>query len=178
MLMKQMKVVVMLLVLASSAWAVTIKDEQRIKDPNGKTIAVLVTCEKCERGECMRGVDSGSWEGQPCGECFIKSNYGYRIGYGYDLSLNGRLQDAKGQPIGSQFVKLSMPNGWTVTTRTTSDGAFRMTLGATLERVSKTPIEMNVGTFTFKKGKGREDAFNFYMLPEQFKPCPESKGKK
>ncbi|MBI4516503.1 MAG: hypothetical protein HY699_11895 [Deltaproteobacteria bacterium] len=168
----------MIVVLAaSSAWAVTIADEQRLKDPDGgKTLAIVVTCNECPGKKpagkkCLNGTAKGFWEGAPCGECLIKSNYGTRLGYPYDVSLTGTLKDAAGKPLAEQFVKLSLPNGWTVFGRTNSEGLFRLMLGATLERRSKTPLTKELGTFTHKKGTGKDNAFNFYMLPEDFKPC-------
>jgi hypothetical protein len=175
-------VIVLLLAFAASALAVTIKDEHRIKDSDGKTLAIVVTCSECKQGSkkegapCRLGVQDGFWDGEPCGQCFIKANWGHRIGYPSDLVLVGELKDAKGRPLTNQFVRLRLPNTWTVTTRTNKNGKFHMTLGATEQRKSRTSIVKELGTFTAEKTTGRDQAFTLYMLPEQFNPC--AKGKK
>ena len=49
----------------------------------------------------------------------------------------GHLKDENGQPLKGNFVRLYLPNTWTVRTRTDDDGLFRLLLGATAERKGK-----------------------------------------
>ncbi len=166
-----------LLLISSSAFAVNITDAQRLKDPDGKTLALLLVCNQCKEPgpgfseKCPTGVPEGYFGGEPCGDCLMKSNYGKRIGYPYDLLIKGQLNDPQGKPLDSQFVRLILPNGWSVTSRTTKEGKFRLILGATEDRRANTPLTKDVGTFTFERTKGKDKAFTIFMLPEQYKRC-------
>jgi len=170
-----------MLLVASSALAVTITDAQRLKDPDGKTLALLLICNKCKAPaaesstKCPTGAPKGYFDGEPCGDCLMKSNFGKRIDYPYDIFITGKLNGPDGKPLDSQFVRLLLPNGWSVMSRTTNGGKFRLTLGATLERRSKTPLTKDLGTFTFEHTAGKDNAFAIFMLPEKFKPCVAEK---
>jgi hypothetical protein len=170
------------LLVAASASAVTITDAQRLKDTDGKTLALLLVCNACKApaaessAKCPPGVPKGYFGGQPCGDCLMKSNWGKRIGYPYDVFITGTINGPDGKPLDSQFVRLLLPNGWSVMSRTTKEGKFRLALGATEERRSKTPLTKDLGTFTFEHTTGKDNAFAIFMLPEKFKPCgPEKK---
>jgi hypothetical protein len=171
----------MTLLVGSPVFGVTITEQQRVKDPDGKTLFIIVTCNQCKDpkkgGTCLAGAMDGFLDGEACGQCLQKSNWGHRIGYPYDLHFTGSLKDASGKPLPDQFVKVHMPNGWGVTTRTIGDGSFRAVLGATMERQSRKAISKDLGTLTFKKGGDKENTFNLFMLPESFKPCAPSGGK-
>ncbi len=172
--------ITLLLLAGSSVLAATIKDEQRLTASDGKTLAVVVACNACQspkakpEASCLSGATDGFWDGEKCGVCLMKANYGARIGYPYDVHLTGHLKDAEGKPLPEQFVVLTLPNAWTVTSRTDAAGQFRLMLGATIQpRRANTPLTKDLGTFTYKKASGREDAFALYMLPEQFKSCAQ-----
>jgi len=176
-------VTAMLLLAASSAWAATITDEQRIKNPDGSTAAVIVTCNSCgpnaKPGEtCLTGAAEGFLNCERCGPCLMDSNFGFRAGHAYDLQFIGHLKDASGKPVNNQFVRVVEPNGWAFTTRTSQDGMFRIMVGATLDRAGNPAQNKDLGTLTIQPKSGKEGAVTFYVLPEQFKPCAPPKPKK
>src|SRR5580765_3857562 len=81
--------------------AIALAKSQVVKDPEGKTIAVVLNCSSCkgEKGShCVTGVDDGFQGDASCGQCLMKSNFGTRISYGYDILLMGHLKDEKGAP--------------------------------------------------------------------------------
>ena len=185
MVMGRTRVVMMLMVVASSAVVGTMTDEERIKNPDGSTAAIIVTCNTCRADQksaaqdtCLPGATDGFWDGQPCGDCLLKSNFGFHAVHAYDLQFTGHLNDSSGKPLTGQFVKIVEPNGWAFTSRTGEDGMFRIMVGATVARVGNTPVTKDLGTFTAKPKKGKEGAFAFYLLPEHFKPCSSIKPKK
>jgi len=154
--------------------------EHVFKDPDGgETLAVIIGCNDCKSGQgegCDDGTEAGWRDGKPCGKCLIESNYGTTVRYPYDLHVVGILTDAGGKPVKDRFVKLFLPNGWGVRTRTMENGSFRMTLGATVERKRKEPVIIDIGTHV-DSTKGDDDAhFAMYMLPESHKPCPADAG--
>ncbi|MBI3759241.1 MAG: hypothetical protein HY269_05745 [Deltaproteobacteria bacterium] len=182
---RTMVAVMMMMFTATAGFAVTIKDSQRIKAPDGHTIAIVVACDACGPGKpatakapCVPGAKAGFWDGEPCGDCLMDSNFGARVGHPFDLHLRGSLKDANGKPLDNQFVKLIQPNGWTFTTRTSAEGLFNVVLGATLDRGNNPPLAVDLGAFTVTRKEGKEGAFTLYMLPEQFKPCEPPKHKK
>jgi hypothetical protein len=150
-----------------------------VKDKAGETYGVIVTCNKCkapaasEGKKCHTGVEDGWLDGKACGKCLINENYGARLSYPYDLQIAGKLVDDDGQPIKNRFVKLFMANGWSVRSRTSDDGTFRMMLGATAERKSKQPLTTDVGVHA-DLPKDNEANYALYFLPESYKPCSES----
>ncbi len=148
---------------------------QPVKDRDGNTLALVITCDSCRSAggsakSCQTGAQEGWLDGNPCGKCLLTENVKVPLGYPYDLHLTGKLVDDAGAPRKDRFVKMYLPNGWTVRSRTTADGVFRLMLGATLERKSKQPLVVDLGTRADAM-KGPED-YSIYLLPESYKPCP------
>src|SRR5262245_44516663 len=82
--------VTLILVGAGSAVAAASNDI-RVKDPEGKTVAVVVLCNECRSGgehagkPCNTGAEDG-WQGdQPCGRCLVAANSDALLRYPYDL---------------------------------------------------------------------------------------------
>jgi hypothetical protein len=174
-----------LMLVRSSTLAVTVTDEQRIKNGDGSTAAIVVTCNTCGadkksagKDTCVAGTSEGFLGGEPCGDCLMGSNFGFRAAHAFDLQFIGHLTDTSGKPLNNQFVKIVEPNGWVFTTRTGTDGLFRIMIGATLARAGNPPVNKDLGTFAARPKSGKEGAFVFYILPEQFKPCEPAKAKK
>lgn len=143
-----------------------------LKDPDGKSIAVVMSCSSCkgEKGEqCITGVEDGFNGEAACGQCAMKSNFGTRISYAYDVLIMGNLKDEKGEPVRGRFVKLFLPNTWTVRTRTGDDGLFRLLLGATAERKGK-PLVVQLGDLKTTKDS-KAEYYALFMVPEDHKPC-------
>lgn len=164
--------VVTLFVSALLLPAMVSAKSQVVKDPEGKTIAVVINCNSCkgEKGaQCVTGVDDGFHGDAPCGQCAIKANFGTRITYAYDVLIMGTLKDEKGEPVRGRFVKLFLPNTWTVRTRTGDDGLFRLLLGATAERKGK-PVVVQLGDLKTPKDS-KAEYYALFMLPEEHKPC-------
>jgi hypothetical protein len=143
-----------------------------VKDPDGGTIAVVFDCNSCKDGKgktCETGAEAGFSDGKACGKCLLDANFPTRIPYAYDLQFVGYLKDENGQPLKGKFVRLYLPNTWTVRTRTGDDGMFRLLLGATVERKGK-GIVINLGDrMMHKDSKAAEYAL--FMVPAQYKPC-------
>ncbi len=160
----------MLLMLAVAFPAEAARDV--IKDPDGKTLALLFDCNSCEKvkrgAECRSGVSAGFHDGEACGQCLMQSNFGTRIPYAYDIQIYGKLKDEEGKPLVGEFVRLFLPNTWTVRTRTTADGLFRLLLGATIERQGRAVV-LDLGDRTGSKGS--EGEYALYMVPEDYKRC-------
>ena len=150
-----------------------------MKDPAGKTIALVLDCSSCKGGkkgkECTTGVEDGFQDDAPCGQCLMRANFGNRIAYPYDLVIMGTLKDENGQPLKGKFVKLFLPNSWTVRTRTTDDGLFRLLLGATVERKGK-PVTVQLGTHTMRKDS-KAEYYALFLVPEGYAPCEAKTGK-
>jgi hypothetical protein len=151
--------------------------EDLVKDPDGKTLAVVLDCSSCKDGaskECDNGVAAGFSSSKPCGKCLIDANFPTRIEYPYDLQFVGHLKDEKGEPQKGKFVRLYLPNTWTVRTRTLDDGLFRLLLGATAERKGKALV-IKLGDRMMRKDS-KSGEYALYMLPPDYKPCPASEG--
>lgn len=149
--------------------------EDLVQDPDGKTLAVVVDCSSCKDAtgkDCNSGVDAGFSDAKPCGKCLIDANFPTRIEYPYDLQFFGRLKDENGEPQKGKFVRLFLPNTWTVRTRTFDDGLFRLLLGATAERKGK-PLVIKLGDRVMRKDS-KSGEYALYMLPPNYKPCPPS----
>ena len=148
--------------------------QQAIKSPkDGKTLAVIVDCNSCQdpkKGEqCTSGVEAGFHDGKPCGQCLLDANFPTRMLYPYDIHLTGHIQGADGKPLGGRFVKLFLPNTWTVRTRTLDDGFFRLLLGATQPRAGDTlVVDLGPRKMPVKSAAAH---YALYMLPEGYKPC-------
>ena len=151
------------------------ENTQPIKDPDGNTVGLVVIWSSCQSSDgsakqCQTGVQQGWLNGKPCGKCMLVENAGQTLRYAYDLHFTGKLVDNAGAPRKERFVRMFLPNGWTVRTRTGDDGGFRLMLGATESRKSKSPVVVDLGTRVDAK-PGTED-YSFYVLPESYKPCP------
>ena len=160
------------LVVSMMLPALALAKSQVLKDPEGKNIAVVMNCNSCkgEKGaQCLTGVDDGFDGDAACGQCGLKANFGTRISYAYDVLIMGYLKDEKGEPVRGRFVKLFLPNTWTVRTRTGDDGLFRLLLGATVERKGK-PITLQLGDLKTQKDS-KAEYYALFMLPENHKPC-------
>jgi hypothetical protein len=164
-----------ILALTVASRAIAAENTRLIKDPDGNTVGLLVICSSCQSSDgsakrCPAGVQQGWLDGKPCGKCMLVENAGTALHHAYDLHFAGRLVDSGGTPRKQRFVRLFLPNSWTVRTRTGDDGAFLLMLGATETRKSKTPVVVDLGT-RVDANPGTED-YSFYVLPESYKPCP------
>ena len=149
--------------------------ENAVQDPDGKTLAVVLDCSSCKDGaskDCSNGVSAGYSSAKPCGKCLIDANFPTRIEYPYDLQFVGHLKDENGEPLKGKFVRLYLPNTWTVRTRTLDDGLFRLLLGATAERKGKALV-IKLGDRVMQK-VSKSAEYALYMLPPNYKPCPPS----
>jgi hypothetical protein len=150
--------------------------QNAIQSPDGKTLALILDCNSCRRGktggDCKSGVEKGYHSSAACGQCLVVSNYGTRIPYGYDLQIFGHIKDKDGKPLSGKFVKLLLPNSWTMRTRTTADGMFRLMLGATADRKGG-PIKVELGDRTMSADQTTD--YLLYMMPPHYKPCEKSK---
>lgn len=163
-----------LLTVATTALAVPQRTELDVQSPTGDPVAKIVVCNDCQghsgEGPCDPGAENGWREGKACGACLLQSNWGVTIKYAQDVRVSGKLVGADGEPVVGRFVKMFLPNGWSVRTRTLSDGSFQMMLGATAPREGSESISVDLGTWTDSE-KGDDPHFALYMLPEDYKPC-------
>jgi len=147
--------------------------EQKVADPAGKAIGVILDCNSCKDPssgkDCASGVEDGFHDGKRCGKCLIEANFGTKLLYANDLWMTGTLLDKDGAPLKDQFIRLFLPNTWTVRTRSSAQGFFRLLLGATLDRQGE-PIKVDLGKRTRLKD-GSEGDYALYMLPLDYKPC-------
>jgi hypothetical protein len=161
--------VVLLLAFAVPASAAS----DPVPDPEGNTLAVVVDCNSCQdpaKGKsCETGVENGFNDGKGCGKCLLDANFPTRIPYPYDLQFIGYLKDENGQPLKGKFVRLYLPNTWTVRTRTLDDGMFRLLLGATADRKGK-GLVIKLGDRT-TRSDSKAAEYALFMLPPQYKPC-------
>jgi hypothetical protein len=165
-----------LLTAAPAVWAENATDVQPIKSPDGQTLAVLVQCNNCPSSsgkstKCHTGAEKGYLGGKPCGQCMITENYGVALVYPYDLHFTGKLVDDQGEPIKDRFVKVFMANGWSIRTRTSAEGTYRLMLGATAERKSTKPVVIDLGT-RVDSPKANKDFYAMFLLPDGYKACP------
>jgi len=151
-----------------------------IKDPDGNVLAVVVDCNTCAdpaKGKnCSSGAEDGFNDGKRCGKCLLEANFPTRIAYPYDLQFMGYLKDESGKPLKNKFVRLLLPNTWTVRTRTSDDGLFRLLLGATAERKGKAQI-IRLGDRVMPKDSTAAE-YMLFMLPQGFKPCAAKSAEK
>jgi len=147
-----------------------------VKDPEGKTIAVIFDCSSCEKGgsDCGTGVEEGFSDGARCGQCLMKANYGKSVPLPYDIRVFGHMKDENGEPVMRKFVRLYMPRPWSFRTRTSTDGMFVVSVGATGERKGKEPIAVDLGDLTVRKDQATS-TYALFMLPESYKPCEAGK---
>lgn len=163
--------VFVLLVSALSAVAA----EDKVVDPSGKVIGIILDCNSCadpaNGKDCTGGVQEGFHAGKPCGQCLITANFGTKLLYPYDLQITGTLTQPDGTALAEEFVRLFLPNTWTVRTRTVENGFYRLLLGATEDRKGEM-LKVDLGTRSRPKVAEAAD-YAFYMLPENYKPCAE-----
>jgi hypothetical protein len=159
----------LLLVAASPALGA----RDAVKDANGKPLAVVVDCNSCKAGgeKCFGGVDEGFNEGSRCGQCLIKANFGKSIFLPSDLMILGKLKDENGNPVTGKFVRIFLPNTWTVRTRTTDQGTFILRLGPSGKRESKKPLSLDLGERRMNKDS-KTGTYALFLLPEEYKSCP------
>ncbi len=147
--------------------------EKRVVDGDGKAIGVIVDCNTCQGSDtgagCFGGVKEGFHNGKRCGACLLSANYGVKLSYAFDLQLSGTLVDKDDKPLTEDFIRLFLPNSWTVRTRSGDDGFFRLVLGATLDRKG-TPLEVDLGKQRREQSAGDAD-YSLYFLPDNYKPC-------
>ncbi len=160
-----------LLAVGSAVYAA----EHKVVGPNGSTIGIILDCNSCkdpENGEkCQTGVQKGFHAGKACGECLMRSNYGAKLLYSRDLYLTGTINKPDGEPLINEFVRLYLPNTWTVRTRTTEEGVFRLVLGATEARDGE-PLSFEIGPRSRAKVQGAPD-YALFMVPEDYKSCAD-----
>jgi len=145
---------------------------------------VIVDCLQSDSGK-VQGKDAAAYGGSEesvigadhCGKCLIDANWGTFLRYPYDLHIKGTLLDDGGKPVENMMVEFFLPNGWTIKTRTSKTGYFRILMGATEERLSKEPLVLDVGTRRMKKGS-KMPYYAIYMMPDPFKPCAVEAQKK
>lgn len=165
---------------AGVAAAAPQRTEFEARDPAGTVVAKVVLCHDCKEPQaasetpCDAGAADGWRDGKPCGSCLLQANWGVLIEYAYDMHVAGELVDAAGEPVVGRFVKMMLPNGWSVRTRTLDDGSFRLMLGATLERKDPKPITVEVGKWVDSES-GEDPHFSLYLLPADYKPCISDK---
>lgn len=165
------------LLLVTAAWAAPERSEIEVQNAEGTVLGKLVICADCKdpaakgAAECAEGAVEGWREGTVCGSCLLRSNWGVLIEYDRDIHINGKLIAPDGNPVGNRFVKLFMPNGWSVRTRTAGDGTFRLMLGATLQRKGGEPFVVDIGR-RVDSVVGTDEHFGLYFLPPNYKSCP------
>ena len=163
-----------LIVLVSFVAVAAQAKQDLVKDPKGKTLAVLQDCNSCkdEQGkECAAGKETGYSGGADCGQCLLEANFGTRIGYPYDIHIIGKLKDETGKALGSKFVQVSLPNTWRIRTRTQEDGSFRLMLGATQQKEKSTDlIVVDLGMRTMPSTE-KSGQYSLFMLQDAYKAC-------
>lgn len=165
-----------LVVAAMATQAHAAGQVQPIKDPNGNTLAVVVTCNTCKtesegkRAQCASGAEEGWLDEQPCGKCMLGANAQQPFTFGYDIHVIGKLVDGEGNPLKDRFVKMFTPAGWSMRSRTVEDGTFHFIMGATGERKSQSPVLTDVGAHT-DTAKGTP-YYAFFLLPQSYQQCP------
>ena len=171
--MRLKAVLVLVPVAVGLALAAHAAEPVQVKDPDGNVLAVVVDCNSCQdaaKGKnCESGVEIGFNNGKACGKCLLDANFPTRIPYAYDLQFVGYLKDENGQPLKGKFVRLYLPNTWTVRTRTGDDGVFRLLLGATLDRKGK-GVVIELGDRKMNKDSKLPE-YSLFMLPPDYKPC-------
>lgn len=166
-------------VVAGAAYALPQRTEIDVTDVDGAKIGKVVLCSDCKDAakvdtpECPSGAAEGWRDGAPCGSCLLQANWGKTIEYSRDLQVSGTLVGADGEPIAERYVKMFLPNGWSIRTRTAADGTFRLLLGATKERTGTEPIKVDIGQRT-DTVKGDDPNYTIYLVPTDYKPCADA----
>jgi hypothetical protein len=168
--MRMVGLLVAALLLVAATPALGARDT--LKDADGKTLAVVLDCNSCKAGgeKCFGGVEDGFHEGSRCGQCLIKANFGKGILLPSDVMILGKLKDENGNPVTGKFVRVFLPNTWSVRTRTTEKGTFILRLGPSGRRQSKKPLSLDLGERRMSKDN-KAGTYGLFMLPEDYKPC-------
>lgn len=159
-------------------WAgMAVAVENAIKDGDGKTVAVVIDCGSCKAPKkdaaCESGVGAGFNGDAPCGHCLIAANSRSRIAFPQDVTLTGRLNDEKGQPVKATFVKLYTPN-FGVRTRTTDDGQFFLRLGASQpQRKGEKGVVVELGTRVMRTDTKLTE-YALFLLPPNYAACAKT----
>ena len=161
--------VVMLSAVAAEA-KMTISESNKVKDTDGTVYAVVVDCPQSD--PTYGGSEDGTLGPDRCGQCLVESNWGTTLKYPYDLIIKGTMLDENGQPLKNQMIHFFLPNGWTVKTRSSETGFFRILLGATAERKGSDPLQADIGTKKTHKDS-KAPFYAMYLMPDNFKPCAE-----
>jgi hypothetical protein len=165
----------------AAALAAQPPEEWYVKGEDGHTLAVVTVCSNCQftsrkSKACHGGAEEGWHNGKACGKCLVDSNYGTMLRHPYDLHFTGALVDRAGHPVKNRFVKMFLANGWSVRSKTSEQGRFRLMLGATAERKSKQPLVTNLGNLLDTRS-GKDLEYALFLLPPGYKPCaPVSTG--
>lgn len=165
--------VLMLSAVAAEA-KITVSESNKVKDGDGNVYAVVIDCPQPD--PTYGGSEDGTLGPDRCGQCLVESNWGTTLKYPYDLIIKGTMVDEKGEPLKNQMIHFFLPNGWTVKTRSSDNGFFRILLGATAERKGTTPVQTDIGTKKTRKDS-KAPFYAMYLMPENFKPCAEAKAK-
>jgi len=170
-----MRVIFILAFVLSLVVAVpTYGTQDVLKGPDGETIALVLDCNSCqelkEDAGCEGGAENGFRDGVPCGRCLMDANYGTHIPIAYDSRVTGRLKDENGKPVSKKYVRIFLPNTWSIRSRTADDGSFSLRLGATVPRKGKKPIVLDIGDRTVR-GDSKAATYVFFMLPSKYEPC-------
>ncbi len=180
--MKVWRMAALISVMTSAALqAAVLPGEKEVKAEDGQTLAVVVVCSDCQsvtgksKKPCEGGAEQGWLDGKPCGKCMLDSNYGVMLRHPYDLHITGKLLDRAGKPVINRFVKLYLANGWSVRSKTTDQGMFRLMLGATAERKSRQPLVTDLGSLVDSR-TGKDPEFAMFLLPPAYKPCAQAAG--
>lgn len=173
----QTAIVGAILLTAATVMAAPVRSDVEVKNGDGTVSGHVVICADCkdpaEAGtpSCAEGALDGWRDGTVCGGCLLRANWGVLVKHDRDLHVTGKLIKPDGNPVIDRFVKIFLPNGWSVRTRTAGDGTFRLMLGATAERKGEEPIVVDVGR-RVDSVVGTDEHFAMYLLPPDFKVCP------
>jgi hypothetical protein len=148
----------------------TIPESNKVKDKDGNVYAVVLDCPQSD--PAFGGSEEGKLGGERCGQCLVNSNWGTQVRTPYDLTVKGVLVDEDGQPLKNRMIEFFMANGWTIKTRTTDTGFYRILMGATQERKSKENLVTDLGTKKMRKDS-KASYYALFLLPENFKPCAD-----
>jgi len=155
-------------------------NELEIKGKGGEGLAKAVICSDCQsaasKDTCHSGGDTGWINGTPCGKCLLDVNGPAMLRYPYDLHFIGTLVDSAGKPVTNRFVKVFLPNGWGVRTKTSDKGTFRVMLGATMERKGTEPVITDLGQRVDVQ-KGDAAQYSIYVLPTKYSTCSAEAAK-
>lgn len=178
--MKMWWIVALGLTVASVADAGQLGSRFDLKNAEGDVLGQLLLCSTCktaaDQGDksCIEGAENGWLDGQACGSCLLKSNWGVMVRHARDLLITGKLVLADGRPAKKHYVKLFLPNGWGARTQADDNGRFRLRMGATAEREKGDPLTIDLGERVDVPHEG-ENQFSLYLMPDSFAACVDAK---